>query len=231
MRVLIVEDYAPVRNAIAKGLREASFAVDTAENGREGLWYAENNDYDVIVLDIMLPEIDGLTILRRLRAANSTARVMLLTAKDAVEDRVAGLNSGADDYLVKPFAFEELLARVQVLVRRRYERSSPLLQIGNLEIDTAKKTVTRGGEFIELTQREYALLVFLAMREGETVSRTEIWESVYAFNSDAQSNVVDVYIRYLRQKLERPEWPPLIHTHRGFGYRLANESGDEGQSA
>lgn len=223
MRVLVVEDYAPVRNAVAKGLEEAAFAVDVADNGREGLWYAENNTYDVIVLDIMLPEIDGLTILRKLRATGSTARILLLTARDALEDRVTGLNYGADDYLVKPFAFEELLARIQVLVRRRYERPNPILRIGNLEINTAKKAVTRGGECIELTLREYSLLIFLAMREGETVSRTEIWESVYEFKSDAQSNVVDVYIRYLRQKLERPEWPPLIHTRRGFGYRLANE--------
>jgi len=223
MRVLIVEDYAPVRNAVAKGLEEAAFAVDVADNGREGLWYAENNDYDVIVLDIMLPEVDGLTILRKLRAAGSTARILLLTARDSLEDRVTGLNYGADDYLIKPFAYEELLARVQVLVRRRYERPNPILRIGNLEIDTVKKLVTRGGEAIELTLREYSLLVFLAIREGETVSRTEIWESVYEFKSDAHSNVVDVYIRYLRRKLERPEWPPLIHTRRGFGYCLADE--------
>ena len=227
MRVLVVEDYAPVRKAVAKGLQEAAFAVDVADNGLEGLWYAEHIEYDVVVLDIMLPEVDGLTILRKLRATDSTARVLLLTARDAIEDRVNGLNCGADDYLVKPFAFAELLARVQVLVRRRYEQPNPKLQIGNLEIDTARKTVKRGGESIELTQREYSLLVFLALREGETVSRTDIWDNLYEFNSSAQSNVVDVYIRYLRQKLERPEWPALIHTRRGFGYRLA----DEGQIA
>ncbi len=226
MRVLIVEDYAPIRKAVAKGLTEAAFAVDVAENGRDGLWYAKHNDYDVIVLDIMLPEIDGLTVLRELRLAGSSARVLLLTAKNAVEDRVTGLNNGADDYVVKPFEFEELLARVHALLRRRYDRANPVLSIGNLEINAATKNVTRGGVPIELTQREYSLLLFLAMRAGETVSRTEIWENIYEFNSDAHSNVVDVYIRYLRKKLERPEWPPLIHTRRGFGYRLADESQD-----
>ena len=227
MRVLIVEDYPPIRKAVAKGLAEAAFAVDVADNGRDGLWYAEHNDYDVIVLDLMLPEIDGLTVLRKLRRTGSTAGVLLLTAKNAIEDRVAGLNEGADDYVVKPFAFEELLARVHALLRRRYDRANPVLSIGNLEINAATKTVTRGGNLVELTQREYALLLFLAMRAGETVSRTEIWENVYEFNSDAQSNVVDVYIRYLRKKLERPEWPSLIHTRRGFGYRLADESQEE----
>lgn len=223
MRILVVEDYAPVRKAVTKGLKEAAFAVDSADNGQDGLWYAEKNDYDVIVLDIMLPKLDGLSILRKLRSAGSTTKILLLTARDQTEDRVNGLNSGADDYLVKPFAFEELLARVQVLVRRRYERADPILNIGNLKIDTIKKSVSRGDKQIDLTQREYALLLFLALREGETVSRSDIWENVYEFNSDNTSNVVDVYIRYLRQKLERPEWPPIIHTRRGFGYLLSNK--------
>ncbi len=223
MRILVVEDYAPVREAVAKGLSEAAFAVDVADNGQDGLWYAENNDYDAIVLDLMLPGVNGMTILRRLRETGSTTGILVLTAKDAVEDRVRGLNFGADDYLIKPFAFEELLARVQVLVRRRYVRTNPVLTIGNLEINTASQLVTRGGKQIDLTKREYSLLLYLAMREGETVSRTEIWESVYEFNSDAHSNVVDVYIRYLRKKLESPDWPRLIHTRRGFGYRLEQE--------
>jgi DNA-binding response OmpR family regulator len=227
MRALVVEDYAPVRNAVSQGLAEAAFAVDSADNGRDGLWYAVSNDYDVVILDLMLPEIDGLTVLRRMREAGSTARVLLLTAKDGIDDRVVGLNEGADDYLVKPFAFKELLARVQVLVRRRYERSTPNITIGNMVINTVTKEVSRGGKVIELTKREYSLLLYLAMREGQNVSRTEIWEGIYDFNSDAHSNVVDVYIRYLRKKLERPCWPPLIHTRRGFGYRLA----DEGLSA
>ncbi len=224
MRALIVEDYAPVRKAVAQGLQEAAFAVDVADNGRDGLWYAENNDYDVVILDLLIPEVDGLTVLRRMRSAGSTARILILTAKDTVDDRVAGLNEGADDYLIKPFAFKELLARVQVLVRRRYERPHPVLQIGNLVIQSTTHGVSRGGESIVLTKREYSLLFYLAMREGQDVSRTEIWENVYEFNSDAHSNVVDVYIRYLRQKLERPDWPRLLHTRRGFGYRLSEES-------
>lgn len=223
MRVLVIEDYEPIRHAVAQGLSEAAFAVDSCANGRDGLWYAEGNDYDVIILDLMLPDIDGLTILRRLRQQGSAARILILTAKDAVEDRVTGLNSGADDYVLKPFMFEELLARVQVLVRRRYDRVSPIIQIDNLVIDTASHAVQRGEESIELTKREYSLLAFLAMREGQVVSRTEIWENLYEFESDAHSNVVDVYIRYLRNKIERPDWSKLIHTRRGFGYLLGSE--------
>ncbi len=139
MRVLIIEDYAPVRNAIAKGLKEASFSVDATDNGREGLWYARGNDYDVMVVDLMLPEVDGLSVVRSVRKSGCDAGILILTAKDAVSDRVEGLNAGADDYLIKPFAFEELLARVQVLVRRRYERPNPRIEIGNLAINTSTK--------------------------------------------------------------------------------------------
>jgi DNA-binding response OmpR family regulator len=226
MRVLIVEDYAPVRAAVVQGLSEAAFAVDAADNGEDGLWLAEGNPYDVIVLDLMLPKLDGLSVLRRLRGGGCEAGVLLLTARDAVADRVAGLNAGADDYLVKPFAFEELLARVKALTRRRYGQPTAVIDVGDLRIDSAAQTVSRGGERIELTRREYALLYYLAVRRGEIVSRTEIWENVYAFDSDAHSNVVDVYIRYLRKKLERPGAPPLIHTRRGFGYSLASDEGE-----
>jgi DNA-binding response OmpR family regulator len=224
MRVLVVEDYSPVRKAVAKGLTEAAFAVDVADNGQDGLWYAQHNEYDVIILDLMLPQLDGLSLMRRLRTDGCGAGILLLTARDGVKDRVEGLNSGADDYLTKPFAFEELLARVQVLLRRRYRQSQPNLKIGSLEINTVTKQVCRAGEAIELTRREYSLLHYLAMRHGETISRTEIWQNLYEFNSDAHSNVVDVYIRYLRKKLERPEWPPLIHTRRGFGYCLSEQT-------
>ena len=223
MRILVVEDYAPVRKAVVKGLKEASFAVDAAGNGRDGLWYAENNSYDAIILDLMLPEVSGLSILKQLRDSGSDVGILILTAKDAIEDRVAGLNAGADDYLIKPFSFDELLARVKVLVRRRYDKPNPIIEIGNLQISTAAKQVTRAGVRIELTKREYSLLVFLAMRQGEDVSRTEIWENVYDFDSNAHSNVVDVYIRYLRKKVERDDWPQIIHTRRGFGYRLGLE--------
>jgi DNA-binding response OmpR family regulator len=221
MKVLLVEDYAPLCKAVAQGLQEAGLAVDTAGDGEEGLWYARSNDYDVIVLDLMLPRIDGLTILKRMREEGRTAHVLILTAKDATEDRVAGLNLGADDYLVKPFAFDELLARVRALIRRRYEARSPVIRVADLELDTGRKIVRRAGEPIELTAREYALLEYLALRAGQLVTRTDIWEHVYEFNSSVQSNVVDVYISYLRRKIERPHRPRLIHTRRGQGYMLA----------
>ncbi|MCA9063284.1 MAG: response regulator transcription factor [Planctomycetaceae bacterium] len=225
MRVLVIEDYEPVREAVAQGLRESGFAVDETADGAEGLWYAQNNPYDVIVLDIMLPTLDGMQILRTIRSENSDTGVLMLTAKDAVDDRVRGLNAGADDYLIKPFAFEELLARVQVLIRHRYDCRNPVIQIDNLKINTNTKTVERGDLPIRLTRREYALLVYLAMRQNQTVSRTDIWENLYDFHGDGHSNVVDVYIRYLRRKLERPEWTRLIHTRRGFGYVLG-KTGD-----
>ncbi len=221
MRVLIVEDYGPIRESVSQGLREAGFAVDATGDGREGLWYAESSAYDVIVLDLMLPSMDGLTVLRKLRAGGSEAHVIVLTARDTLEDRVLGLNAGADDYLVKPFGFDELLARVRALVRRKYAAKSPLIRIGDLEIDTSTRQVRRGDAIIDLTAREYALLEYLAVRAGELVSRTDIWEHVYDFHASAQSNVVDVYIGYLRRKLEAGDVPPLIHTRRGQGYVLS----------
>lgn len=220
MRVLVIEDYLPLQRAVAKGLREAGYAVDASGDGEEGLWYATTNEYDVIVLDLMLPKVDGLTILKRLRADGRPAHVLILTAKDAVADRVKGLDQGADDYLVKPFAFEELLARVRALARRAYCAKNPLIEVGGLRIDTPAQRVWRGKEEVSLTPREYALLEYLAMRAGQVVSRTDIWEHVYEFNSEADSNVVDVYIGYLRKKIERPGKPILIHTVRGRGYRL-----------
>ncbi len=220
MRLLLVEDYPPLQKSVAKGLREAGYAVDATGDGEEGLWFATGNEYDVIILDLMLPKVDGLTILRRLRAEGRPAHVLILTAKDAVADRVRGLDLGADDYLVKPFAFEELLARVRALARRAYCAKNPSVEIGDLRIETASQRVRRGKEEIELTPREYALLEYLAMRAGEVVSRTDIWEHVYEFNSEADSNVVDVYIGYLRKKVERSGKPALIHTVRGRGYRL-----------
>jgi DNA-binding response OmpR family regulator len=220
MRVLVVEDFGMLRESIVLGLREAGFAVDEASEGEAGLGLAQTNDYDVIVLDLMLPKLDGLTILRRLRAAKSAAHVLILTARDAPPDRVTGLDSGADDYLVKPFVFAELLARVRALVRRRYDAKSPLLEVGDLVIDTATRSVRRGGESMELSEREFALLHFLALRAGQVVTRTEIWEHIYDVNSLAESNVVDAFIRLLRKKIERPDLPPLIHTRRGHGYML-----------
>ena len=220
MRLLLVEDYLPLQKSVAKGLREAGFAVDVTGDGEEGLWYAGGNDYDVVVLDLMLPKMDGLTVLRRLRAEGRATHVLILTAKDTVADRVRGLNLGADDYLVKPFALEELLARVRALARRAYRTKNPRLEVGDLRIETATQRVWRGKEEVRLTPREYVLLEYLAMRAGEVVSRTDIWEHVYEFNSEAVSNVVDVYIGYLRKKIDRPKRHPLIHTVRGRGYVL-----------
>jgi two-component system OmpR family response regulator len=220
VRVLVVEDYSPVRDAVAKGLREAGFAVDTTGDGEEGLWLATSHDYDVIVLDLMLPGVDGLSILRQLRAERRRARVLVLTAKDSVDDRVNGLELGADDYMVKPFAFAELLARVRVLARRAYAIDAPEIRVGDLRIDTQKQRVFRGDNEVVLTPREYALLEYLAVRAGEAVSRTDVWEHVYEFTSEADSNVVDVYVGYLRRKLERPDRPALIQTVRGRGYSL-----------
>lgn len=220
MRLLLIEDYRPLQKSLAKGLREAGFAVDATGDGREGLWYAMSNDYDVIVLDLMLPGIDGLKILKQLRAKGQQNPVLILTAKDTLEDRITGLNLGADDYLVKPFAFEELLARVRALVRRRYHQKSPCIQVQYLRIDLTIQRVWIGREELHLTPREYALLEYLAVRAGQIVSRTEIWEHVYEFSSPASSNVVDVYIGYLRRKIERPGKTSSIRTVRGRGYIL-----------
>jgi DNA-binding response OmpR family regulator len=220
MHLLLVEDYKPLLDSLSKGLRECGYAVDTAADGKEGLWHATSGDYDVIILDLMLPGLDGLSILKKVRQKNKTTTVLILTARDQVEDRIAGLDAGADDYLGKPFAFEELLARVRALVRRSYAKKKPILQIGDLRIEMSSRRVWRGNEEIELTLREYSILEYLAMRTGETVSRTDIWEHVYEFNSEADSNVVDVYITYLRKKIERPDKPVLLHTRRGFGYML-----------
>lgn len=224
MRLLLIEDYLPLQQSLTKGLREADFAVDSTRDGKEGLWYATSNDYDVIILDLMLPGMNGLDILKKIRAKGLKTHVLILTAKDTVEDRVAGLNIGADDYLIKPFAFEELLARVRALLRRNYREKNPCIRIKDLRIDLAKQRLWRGEEEIQLTAREYALLEYLAMRAGETISRSDIWEHVYEFNSTASSNVVDVYIGYLRKKIERPNKPALLHTVRGRGYRLGASS-------
>jgi len=220
MRVLVVEDFELLRDSLVQGLKEAGFAVDAAGDGEQGMWHAANCDYDVIILDLMLPRLDGMTLLQKLRARNHQTSVLVLTAKDTSEDRVRGLDAGADDYLVKPFVFSELLARIRALIRRRYDAKSPIVKIGDLQIDTASRVVKRDGKRIDLSAREYALLELLAMRAGQVVTRTDIWEHVYNFNSSAESNVVDVFIAHLRRKLEGPGQSRLIHTRRGQGYVL-----------
>lgn len=220
MRVLVVEDYEPVRSAVVQALTEDGFAVDSAEDGRDGMWLAKTGEHDVIVLDIMLPYTSGLEILESLRSQQQHTPVLLLTALDEVDQRIRGLHCGADDYLVKPFAMAELLARVQALVRRSFGDGVPVIQVRDLSIDTSARLVYRDGEIIELTAREYNLLELLARRRGKLVTRTEIWKSLYDMESDSTSNVVDVYIGYLRKKLDLPGEPSLIVTRRGHGYVL-----------
>jgi DNA-binding response OmpR family regulator len=215
--VLFVEDSKILQRTVAAALRKSGYAVDVTGDGNEGLWYAESHAYDVIILDRLLPGLDGLTILQRLRRQEHTTQVLMLTAKDTVEDRVCGLRTGADDYLIKPFALDELLARVQALCRRHYLKKAPRLRVGDLEIDPVARAVTRGGKPIELTPREYRLLEYLASRPGEVVSRTEIWAHVYDEHTEPMSNAVDSAICVLRKKIEPPE---ILHTRRGMGYVL-----------
>lgn len=220
MKVLVVEDNEPLRKSISQRLRESGFAVDETGDGPEGLWLATENKYAVAILDLMLPGLDGIELLRKMRKQNEDTSVLIITARDQVGDRVAGLDAGADDYLVKPFALDELMARVRALTRRAHSVKNPVLRVGDLEIDTRRRAAARGGEAIDLTAREYALLELLALRAGEVVSRAEIWEQLYDFNQDPESNVVDVFVAYLRRKIEREGKPKLIHTRRGMGYIL-----------
>ncbi|RFC52677.1 MAG: two-component system, OmpR family, copper resistance phosphate regulon response regulator CusR [Verrucomicrobia bacterium] len=220
MKVLVVEDNEPLRRSISQRLRESGFAVDETGDGPEGLWLATENKYAVAILDLMLPGLDGIELLRKMRKQNEDSSVLIITARDQVGDRVAGLDAGADDYLVKPFALDELMARVRALTRRAHSVKNPILKVGDLEIDTRRRAASRGGEAIDLTAREYALLELLALRAGEVVSRAEIWEQLYDFNQDPESNVVDVFVAYLRRKIEREGKPKLIHTRRGMGYIL-----------
>ena len=224
MRVLVVEDSERLRRTIGTALKKVGYAVDVAEDGVRGLDLAQATDYDVIVLDLMLPGIDGLTILERLRASGKQTPLLILTAKDTVEDRVRGLHKGADDYLIKPFALEELLARVQTLCRRGYGSKQPRLVIGDLEIDTLAKEVSRAGEPVKLKPREYALLEYLALRRGEVVSRQDIEAHIYDQQVDAMSNVVDSAVSVLRKRIARPGLSSLIHTRHGLGYVLKAES-------
>ncbi|MBB5350774.1 DNA-binding response OmpR family regulator [Haloferula luteola] len=221
MRCLIIEDYPPLRENIAECLREEGYAVDSSATGDEGLWYARNHPYDVLILDIMLPAVDGLTILRQLRDLQDKTPVLIISARDSIHQRIEGLDAGADDYLVKPFALSEMVARVRALVRRLYDRETAGLQVADLTIDTITRSVRRGSTEITLTPREYALLEYLAYRAGQPVSRTDIWEHVYEDHEGGSSNTVDVYIGYLRKKLHLEGLPELIHTRRGFGYLLA----------
>lgn len=219
MRVLLVEDSRVLLRTVRRALRHAGFAVDTAADGEEGLAAAELNDYDVLVLDIMLPKLDGLTLLRRVRAAGNTTHVLLLTARDTVADRVEGLRQGADDYLVKPFALAELLERVKVLCRRAYGNKSGTLRIGPLELDFSARRLLCDGKNVELTARDWRLLEYLALRRGQVVHRSDIETHIYDELVEPMSNVVDTAVYSLRQKIGAH----LIHTRRGLGYVLKAE--------
>lgn len=223
MRLLLVEDSPRLQRSVTTALRQSGYAVDVAGDGEDGLWRASSHDYDAIVLDIMLPKLDGLTVLRRLREAGRNTHVLLLTARDTVPDRVTGLQSGADDYLVKPFALEELLARVAALCRRGYGAKQAGITIGELRLDSAARQATFAGERLDLTPREFALLEYLARRRGEVVSRADIEAHIYDELVDPMSNVVDSAICTLRKKLAAP----LIRTRRGQGYVLDEPAGHD----
>ena len=220
MRILVAEDHASLARSIGNGLREEGYAVDLTFDGEEAGHYVAEHPYDCVVLDLNLPGKTGWQVLEQMRQSGSRTAVLILTAMDGVEDRVRGLNLGADDYLVKPFQFEELLARIRAIIRRNHGWAAPPIVVGDLQIDTAAKTIRRAGRDIPLSAREYALLEYLALRAGEVVSRTEIWDHLYDQNDESVSNVVDVYIGYLRSKIDKNHPIKLIHTRRGMGYML-----------
>lgn len=222
MRVLVVEDQPKMQALLCQGLREAGYAVDSVGEGLAGLQRAHEGAYDVMVLDVMLPGLDGYEVVRRLRESDVWTPVLMLTAMDAVPDRVRGLDAGADDYLVKPFAFTELVSRIRALVRRGSAGHPAVLRCGPVELTSATRHVTVSGVLVELSPREFAVLELLLQRQGSVVTRAEILDSVWGVSYDGSSNVVDVYVKYLRDRIDRRFGVELIHTVRGAGYRLTN---------
>lgn len=220
MRLLVVEDEKKVASFIKKGLEEEHYAVDIAEDGEMGLYMAEANDYDLIVLDLMIPKIDGWELLRRIRASQNNVPILILTARDSVEDRVRGLDGGCDDYLTKPFAFAELLARIRALLRRERLEKEPLLKVGDLTLSPVTHKVMRKGKEIELTSKEYALLEYFMRNPDRILTRAMIAEHVWDYHFDSMTNVIDVYVNYLRKKIDKDFEPKLIHTIRGVGYMM-----------
>lgn len=220
MRLLLVEDDERIARFVAKGLREQSYAVDIATNGDDALYQAEINAYDLFVLDVMIPGMDGFKVCRRIREAGKCAPILMLTARDAVNDRIAGLDHGADDYLTKPFEFGELLARLRALLRRSNELRPPLITIEDLVLDTRAQRASRAGRPIPVTAKEYALLEFLARNTGRVIGRAEIAEHVWDESFDPFSNLIEVYVNRLRKKIDQPGAELLLHTRRGAGYFL-----------
>jgi two-component system copper resistance phosphate regulon response regulator CusR len=224
MRVLLVEDDPRIARFVAKGLREQSYAVDAVTSGERALYEAAINTYDIVILDVLIPAPDGLAVCRELRKLGQRMPILMLTARDAVEDRISGLDSGADDYLTKPFEFGELLARMRALLRRTGELRPAQISVADLVVDTVGQRVTRGGRSIAFTAKEYALLEFLARNEGRVVGRAEIAEHVWDEEFDPFSNLIEVYVNRVRRKIDAPPHKPLLHTRRGAGYILSQRA-------
>lgn len=218
MRLLVVEDEVRLNGVITKRLIKEGYSVDSCFNGEEALDFLAVGEFDAVIMDIMMPKVDGITVLKKMRAENNQTPVILLTAKDAVTDRVAGLDAGAEDYLIKPFAFEELMARIRVVIRKSAGKSTNSITVGDLVLDTNRRTVTRGGREIDLTAKEYDLLEYLMLNKGIILSREKIENHIWNFDYSGGTNVIDVYIWYLRKKIDDPFSQKLIHTVRGKGY-------------
>lgn len=223
MRLLVVEDEENLRTVIRKRLMKEGYSVDACADGQEALDYMAVSPYDTVILDIMMPKMSGMEVLKKMRAGGDQTPVLFLTAKDGIEDRVKGLDSGADDYLVKPFAFEELLARIRVMIRRQSDSASDEMTLADLTVDAGKHSVTRGGKAIELSAKEFAVLEYLMRHQGQVLSREQIEQHVWDFDYEGGSNMVDVYIRYLRRKLDEGYEKKLIHTVRGAGYVMREQ--------
>jgi DNA-binding response OmpR family regulator len=227
LRLLVVEDEPSLLSIITKRLKEEGYGVDSAKDGREGENYISSAEYDCIILDIMIPFQDGLTLLRKIRAKNISAPVLLLTAKDSIDDRVTGLDSGADDYLIKPFSFDELLARVRAMLRRHKDKKNTILSAGDLEMDTITREVKRGGKAIELTSKEYSILEYFLRNKNRVLTKSQIAEHVWNYDFEYNSNIVEVYVRYLRRKMDEEFENKLIHTIRGGGYVIKDREKSE----
>ena len=223
MRILVVEDEKDLNNIITKHLKKNNFSVDSVFNGEEALEYLDYGAYDLIILDIMLPKVNGYEVVKKLRENKNETAVLMLTARDSIDDKIKGLDLGADDYLIKPFDFGELLARIRALVRRKYGNTSNTLEIDDLCIDIAKKTVVRGGKNIELTGKEYEVLEYLIQNKGHVLSRDKIRDSVWDYGYEGESNIIDVLIKNIRKKIDIGNSKPLIHTKRGLGYVLKED--------